>query len=293
MSANIEENDGFISVNKLKSRKQKNRKKYKLSEKNIKLLNDLKQISFESQLNLESIESKINSCIQDLKESFYLEKVFQAFHRCVATKFGPDFIEDNMKISSIICYGLGSFCSTIDSLYQLSLLIHLKKFFNPKKVYIFDPVFNKNEINFLRSELKYELIEKNEKCIHSLDSSSDELVMFFMPHCDKSLFNNILWSNWDINSLKNILIFGNSFERISESISSLKIAKRFYRYLYQMTDGFRDALIESKVENSFTPKQIFSDLSIHAINEQNLSQELLQNYYINEEPFYDDIGDVL
>eukprot|EP00184_Porphyridium_aerugineum_P006430 CAMPEP_0184694462 /NCGR_PEP_ID=MMETSP0313-20130426/2412_1 /TAXON_ID=2792 /ORGANISM="Porphyridium aerugineum, Strain SAG 1380-2" /LENGTH=433 /DNA_ID=CAMNT_0027152757 /DNA_START=396 /DNA_END=1697 /DNA_ORIENTATION=- len=34
---------------------------------------------------------------------------------------------------------------------------------------------------------------------------------YFMPHCGKGLYNNILFSNWDKEKLQNIFILGNSF----------------------------------------------------------------------------------
>ena len=60
-----------------------------------------------------------------------------------------------------------------------------------------------------------------------------------------------------------------------------------------MTDGFENVLIESKINNSFEAKHIFNDLSIHGFNDQNISQQLLQNFYTNEEPVYQQMGDVL
>lgn len=293
MSLNEELNDGFIFVNQVKSRKQKNRRKYKLSENQLKLLNDLKLNSSENQLNSNLLKSKIDLCVQQLNESLYLKNVFNAISRCLQIKFGSESIGISGQLSQIICYGLGNFTTSADSLYQLTLLLSLKDFCKTDRIYIFDPIFTENEKIFLKEELNLTLIEKNEKCIHPIDSSSDQMVMFFMPHCDKSLFNNILWSNWDSKRLQNILIFGNSFERISETIGSKRTAKLFYRYLTEMTDSLDGVLIEIKVENSFTPKQVFNDLSIHGFNGHKIEEQLLQTIHRNEEPIYEEEGDVL
>lgn len=68
------------------------------------------------------------------------------------------------------------------------------------------------------------VIEVNERSCHSIDSKAEKRVLFFMPHCDKSLFNNLLWCNWDSDKLNNIYIMGNSFNNMLETISSQRIA---------------------------------------------------------------------
>ena len=288
MSLN-ESNDGFVCVNQLRTRRQKNRNKYKLSEKQSKLLNDLKAISYESESDFKSIQLKIDSSINELKESCYLDNVYRVLERCLAIT-SRDRVA---KIVQIVCYGLGNFSTTIDSLYQLSLILCLKTHLEINDILIFDPIFTENEKKFLENTLNFKIIEKNAKCVHPVTSSSDQMVLFFMPHCDKSLFNNILWSNWDLNRLKNIVIFGNSFEKMLETICSKKLIKKFYKYLDQMCSGFEDVLIEERIENSFNPKQIFNDLSIHVFDGQNLSQSMLEMYYDSSEPTYEENGDVL
>jgi len=33
-----------------------------------------------------------------------------------------------------------------------------------------------------------------------------------MPHCGKQLYLNLLHENWDVTSLKNLIVIGNSFQ---------------------------------------------------------------------------------
>ena len=38
--------------------------------------------------------------------------------------------------------------------------------------------------------------------------------VFYMPHCGKALYNNLLWKNWSKERLKKLVIIGNSFDNM-------------------------------------------------------------------------------
>ena len=40
--------------------------------------------------------------------------------------------------------------------------------------------------------------------------------LFYMVHCGKALYNNLLWRNWSVGALSNMVIIGNSFKGIEE-----------------------------------------------------------------------------
>jgi len=174
---------------------------------------------------------------------------------------------------------------------QLSLLLILKEKTNSKQVYIYDPVFSQEEVNLLTHKLDMKVMEVNEESRHEVNGR----VLFFMPHCDKSLFNNLLWSNWDSDKLDKIYIYGNSFHNMLDTIVSERIASQQFSYLYHITHKFDNVLIESVVENDFIDKEIFNDLSIHAFNKQYISDHLLKQCYNNQQPLYNDneSGDLL
>lgn len=69
--------------------------------------------------------------------------------------------------------------------------------------------------------------------------------MFFMPHCGRRLYSNLLCTNWSAHQLQNVVLIGNSFDnfvlrcadcaalvsaltRAHRSLSSVKTA-RFMR----------------------------------------------------------------
>jgi hypothetical protein len=164
----------------------------------------------------------------------------------------------------------------------------MKQLFDCHHVYIYDPVFTQNETNILVNKLSINLIEINEESIHSIDGGCDKKVLFFMPHCDKSLFNNLLWSNWESNKLNNIFIFGNSFSNMLETIISKRIALQSFSYLFNICNKFQNVLIECNVDNDFIDKEVFNDLSIHAFNKENINEEKLSYYFKNEKPLYNE-----
>lgn len=47
-------------------------------------------------------------------------------------------------------------------------------------------------------------------------STNGSPTLFYMVHCGKALYNNLLWRNWSVGALSNIVIIGNSFKGIEE-----------------------------------------------------------------------------
>lgn len=41
--------------------------------------------------------------------------------------------------------------------------------------------------------------------------------VYFMPHCGKELYDNLLWANWDKDLLADVVIVGNSFAHYAEN----------------------------------------------------------------------------
>lgn len=48
---------------------------------------------------------------------------------------------------------------------------------------------------------------------HGVDGAA---TLFYMVHCGKALYNNLLWSNWSPAALSKLVIIGNSFRGIEE-----------------------------------------------------------------------------
>uniref|UniRef100_A0A8C0GJ17 SRR1 domain containing n=1 Tax=Chelonoidis abingdonii TaxID=106734 RepID=A0A8C0GJ17_CHEAB len=126
-----------------------------------------------------------------------------------------------------VCYGIGSFSSCVISRYQLAfLLLLLEKLQIPKsQCYIFDPLFSELEISVL-NDLSVTVVLENEEGKHHIH----EFTIFYMIHCGKALYNNLLWSNWSVDALSKMIIIGNSFKGIEERLLA-RILERDYLYI--------------------------------------------------------------
>ena len=48
--------------------------------------------------------------------------------------------------------------------------------------------------------------------------------VFYMPHCGKALYNNLLWANWQPELLSLLTIVGNSFQHMLDRWESVKLS---------------------------------------------------------------------
>mmetsp|Transcript_6731 Transcript_6731/g.10233 ORF Transcript_6731/g.10233 Transcript_6731/m.10233 type:complete len:300 (-) Transcript_6731:42-941(-) len=168
-----------------------------------------------------------------------LEKIAECEEQFQRTDFHKNFMteweskvavtdEDNpanvwSHVDEIVCYGIGNF-SILDSsaMWQLACALCIRKFLNevqrnksgeesPQQslrqsgieMTFFDPCTTDMEAKILE-ELQMKNLNKNERGKHFVNTNT----LFFMIHCPKQLYGNLLWSNW--NALDKILILGNS-----------------------------------------------------------------------------------
>jgi hypothetical protein len=215
------------------------------------------------------------------------------FKSCVSEKNALQQ-EVSPGISSIVCYGLGNFSSCSIARYQLALLQHLCQLTscNQMMVHIYDPIFTDLEKSILSQELNFNLITENEMCRRRIEDTSDgtNSVLFYMPHLDKSLYNNLLWANWNHNQLDRICILGNSFSNILLSIFPDRLAQNVYPYLFHAVNTFGHFLIEHKIPNSFQYKDAFNDLAFQMFNIKSmigLENEMKRVYHVDQPQYQD------
>ncbi|XP_019722518.1 SRR1-like protein [Hippocampus comes] len=135
------------------------------------------------------------------------------------------------KICSLecVCYGLGTFSSCVSARYQLAIMLLLLDAAKIplKHCLVFDPAFSSGEKDVLR-ELGLTVLTENEEG----KRLATKPTLFYLMHCGKALYNNLLWKNWSPNCLPLVVIIGNSFNGMRERMIEREF-KRDYSYINQ------------------------------------------------------------
>ncbi|XP_072028984.1 SRR1-like protein isoform X2 [Amphiura filiformis] len=188
-----------------------------------------------------------------------------------------------MVMQSIVCYGLGNFTSCVIARYQLAFLLLLVDIteVSLRRCYVYDPKFTCQEQDVL-AKLGFQLITCNEegkRCVN-------ETTLFYMPHCGKPLYNNLLWANWGLQ-LRQVIIIGNSFSNMCERLPSRQLTE-IVPYIVKMQPLTK----EWKLQNNFRFQDIFNDLGIHAFPIQMLQKASTELWKEHKEPTYHHLDNV-
>ncbi|KAF9596864.1 hypothetical protein IFM89_013912 [Coptis chinensis] len=118
----------------------------------------------------------------------------------------------------MVIYGIGSIESYDCPRLQLSFAILIKRKFDwIGDIEVFDPVLSTTETNALEA-LGCTVLKVNEQGRRQAVKPT----MFFMPHCEAVLYDNLLQANWRPENLNQMVLFGNSFEKYEQYVSEFK-----------------------------------------------------------------------
>ncbi|NWW02730.1 SRR1L protein, partial [Oreocharis arfaki] len=212
--------------------------------------------------------------------------------------------------ASCVCYGLGRFGRCPAARYQLAFLLLLLDELRvsagaggsaegsagpvpahaalspqvpPARCALFDPAFSAREAAALRA-LGLCLLPENEEGKHGVHGSA---TLFYMVHCGKALYNNLLWSNWSPAALSKLVIIGNSFRGIEERLLS-RILERDYSYIAKVLKGVEEVALPSHPRYLDT----FNDTSVHWFPLDKLQELSPEVWDCVEEPLYQDCEDL-
>ncbi|XVE86164.1 hypothetical protein DITRI_Ditri18aG0013800 [Diplodiscus trichospermus] len=157
---------------------------------------------------------KVQICMSRIENSrFFLtfldqmqsEEVLNHFHRVLGSE---------LKLQMVI-YGIGTIECLETPRLQLSLALLIKRKFGwIGDIEVFDPVLSATESQVLEA-LGCSVLSVNEQGRRQ----AMEPTLFFMPHCEAELYNNLLQANWGMESLNRVALFGNSFETYEQHVS--------------------------------------------------------------------------
>ncbi|XP_070573687.1 SRR1-like protein [Ptychodera flava] len=194
----------------------------------------------------------------------------------------------HFHIVDIVCYGLGNFSSCPIARHQFALLLLLKDFLQilypqiPGQCYSYDPRFTTQERDVLH-EMGIICIKENEEGKRPVHQPT----LFYMPHCGKPLYNNLLWSNWTLSQMRDVIIIGNSFDSYRTRLPSKQFTEEV-PYISRILPYTKEFALD--VSSSYS--EIFTDTSIHVFSDQKLSDVPDEFWQDAAEPVYRNLDDL-
>ncbi|KAK4483553.1 hypothetical protein RD792_010752 [Penstemon davidsonii] len=157
------------------------------------------------------------------RESKLMQKIQICIHKLQNTEFccmflgqmqSPNILGRFIKVlgsedkMQMVIYGIGSIESFEPPRLQVSLAILMRRKFDwIGEIQVFDPVISLTESKVLTS-LGCSVLSVNEQGRRQAMKPT----MFFMPHCEAELYENLLEANWAVDQLTRFVLFGNSFD---------------------------------------------------------------------------------
>jgi hypothetical protein len=239
----VSKENGDFKLVKYKSRRQ-SKTRVKVNSKEIIVECD----------SVNEIIHKINAALTKFKESQFHQTLLNEVKKILHTLNFTGLID-------IICYGLGNFSQHNCSKYQLAALLTLKEAYSAN-IYIYDPLFGKNEIESLK-QLNLQVIDKNEEGKRIINN---HITLIFMPHCSKQLTNNFLYANWS-PLIRNCILLGNSWSELECHTTNASLKQTAY-FIYKL----KPYVTEIKLKNNFEYPNTFSGTSLHIFSKEKLDK---------------------
>ncbi|CXH94917.1 SRR1-like protein [Plasmodium berghei] len=187
---------------------------------------------------VEHIHNGVKKIMNSIEKSVFFENFKKKF---------KEIKKESIVIQSAICLGLGSLTdinlnNKNACMYQLAFIILVSNNYNIKHIYIYDPKISNTDLNVYKilnvqvlssyPSMSKQLAE-NEKEITVCNLKENENVLLYMPHCDISLYGEVLYNifideklsypnmNFLLTPEKTIYI-GNSFDYYKDHIYQYK-----------------------------------------------------------------------
>ncbi|XP_031498468.1 protein SENSITIVITY TO RED LIGHT REDUCED 1 [Nymphaea colorata] len=160
---------------------------------------------------------KVEASIKKLQESsFFSAFLDQLQSPPFRTKL--DQVLGSHPLIKMVVYGIGSIASCERARLQFAFAVLLRRALGfVAGIEVFDPVISPVESKVMES-FDFSMIptdEQGRRVAH-------EPTLFFMPHCEAVLYNNLLEANWGSPLLKRIVVLGNSFSGYEQFVSEFR-----------------------------------------------------------------------
>ncbi|XP_043103131.1 SRR1-like protein [Puntigrus tetrazona] len=227
-------------------------------------------------------KQKIINATNELRgEGFWME-----WKDLLSERLLPGSSEQNGKVSPqhCVCYGLGHFASCASARYQLAMLLLLLETLQipAGRCSVYDPVFSESEREALE-ELGFTVLTENEEGKRGVYHPT----LFYLMHCGKALYNNLLWRNWTPQTLPKIIIIGNSFHGIQE-----RMLQREFERDYSFLSNIVSACDETPLPCSPRFLDVFNDTALVRFPLENLNKLPECTWADPSEPLYQHCQDL-
>eukprot|EP00037_Helgoeca_nana_P021627 m.218566 g.218566 ORF g.218566 m.218566 type:complete len:293 (-) comp25712_c0_seq1:102-980(-) len=195
----------------------------------------------------ETIRKRLIAPTRELARVEYVEKVLGVLLATPVLRAG--------KAVRLVGYGIGNFGSSAVPRLQYCCFRELARRLDlAAPAELFDPVMTASEIavaaaDGIRAPRVNEAAKR--KC-------HGDPTVFFMPHCGKELYDNLLWANWTVPHLAAVVILGNSFAFYVENAIGDEL-KKTTRYLAAACGCATEVVLENPV----APSAAFNNTSVH------------------------------
>ncbi|XP_051524267.1 SRR1-like protein [Myxocyprinus asiaticus] len=230
-------------------------------------------------------KQRIINAMNDLRgENFCLEWRDLLSERLLSNASASSEKIKNVSPQQCVCYGLGNFASCVSARYQLAMLLLLLDTLQIPvgSCCVYDPVFSVSECDALR-EFGFTVLTENEEGKRAVC----EPTLFYLMHCGKALYNNLLWRNWSPRALPNIIIIGNSFHGIQE-----RMLQREFQGDYSFLSNVISVCDETSLPCSPRFLDVFNDTALIRFPPENLNKLEDTTWIEPLEPLYQHCKDL-
>ncbi|KAK9105353.1 hypothetical protein Scep_022197 [Stephania cephalantha] len=203
---------------------------------------------------------KMQACIQKLENSDFFHTLLQQMEASEVHDRISTVLASESKMPMVI-YGIGSIESYEPPRLQLSLAILLKRKFDwVGGIEVFDPVISSTESKILEA-LGCSVLSENEQGRRVALKPT----MFYMPHCEVVLYDNLVQANWKAEHLNQMVVFGNSFRSYENyiSVSMNSTLSESMKHVLTVLNFSTEVKVETVSDDYF---KAFHDSSWHYFN---------------------------
>ena len=130
------------------------------------------------------------------------------------------------QIKCLVSYGIGHVGTSRIARIQYTHFLIIRDFLGESlgvkvRAFLFDPVLTPDEKAAIEAD-DVTIIPENEECRRCVENDAS-VTLFYMPHCDRPMYENVLWANWRPDLLSRVVFFGNSFRLIGERVPSSRL----------------------------------------------------------------------